>query len=142
VAGADVAGVWVEDKRLSLVVHTRRASDPAAALEALAGPVGELGACLGFEVIAAATCSSCGCPASTRAGALARLAADREAVLYLGDDLGDLPAFAEIRRLRAVGRRAYSIGVRSSQVAELAATADAFVADPDAVVALLTELAG
>jgi len=67
---------------------------------------------------------------------------DRPAALYLGDDLGDLPAFAAVRELREQGRAAFGVAVRSSDVPELAGAADVEVADPTAAVELLAELAG
>jgi trehalose 6-phosphate phosphatase len=141
VVGQGDPDVWIEDKRLSLVVHARRARDPEAALAELAAGVTALGAELGFEVHPGADVLELRLPGFDKAGALARLADGRGAVLFLGDDLGDLPAFAEIGRMRAAGRLAYSVGVRSSGVAELDGAADAYVADPAAVVALLTDLA-
>ena len=134
--------VWIEDKRLSLVVHFRRAPDPQAAADAVRQPVTALGERLGFEVHPGSNVLELRLPGYDKAGALGQLADGRSAALYLGDDLGDLPAFAEIRRLRAAGVPAYGVGVRSSQVAELAGAADVEVDDPAAAVRLLRELAG
>jgi trehalose 6-phosphate phosphatase len=133
---------WIEDKRLSLVVHARRARDPQAALAAVREPVEALAAELGLEVHPGADVLELRVPGYDKAGVIRQLADGREAVLYLGDDLGDLPAFAEIRELRAAGRAAYSVGVRSSGVAELDGVADVELPDPHAVVRLLTALAG
>jgi trehalose 6-phosphate phosphatase len=133
--------VWIEDKRLSLVVHARKASDPAAALAAVRGPVDALAAELGLDVHPGADVLEIRLPGYDKAGALTRLAAGRTAVLYVGDDLGDLPAFARLRALRDTGVAAYSVGVRSSGVAELDGAADVEVADPAAVVELFTALA-
>jgi trehalose 6-phosphate phosphatase len=134
--------VWVEDKRLSLVVHGRRAADPQAALAPLESPLRQLADDLGLEVHPGRDVLELRLPGYDKAGAVRRLAGDHRGVLYLGDDLGDLPAFAEIRRLRARGVPAYSLGVRSSQVAELDGVADAYVADPPAVVEVFRALAG
>ena len=139
-AGPD-PDVWIEDKRLSLVVHARKAVNPDAALAELRRPVDTLATALGLEVHPGADVLELRLPGYDKAGALARLADGRRAVLYLGDDLGDLPAFAEIRRLRATGRTAYSVAVRSSGVAELDGAADVELADPGAAVDLLTALA-
>jgi trehalose 6-phosphate phosphatase len=133
--------VWIEDKGLSLVVHARKAQQPEAALARLAESVGGLAAELGFEVHPGADVLELRLPGFDKASALRRLAADRKAVLFLGDDLGDLPAFAEIRRMRAEGTDAYSVGVRSSGVAELDGAADVEVPDPTGVVELLRGLA-
>jgi len=133
---------WIEDKRLSLVVHFRRAADPAAAADAVRGPVTALGTELGFEVHPGSNVLELRLPGFDKAAALRRLVGDRPAALYLGDDLGDLPAFAAIRELRADGRTAYSVGVRSSEVPELAGATDVEVADPAAAVELLRRLAG
>jgi trehalose 6-phosphate phosphatase len=134
--------VWIEDKRLSLVVHFRRAPDPDAARDAVRGPVTELGRELGFEVHPGSMVLELRLPGFDKAAALRRLGAGCPAVLFLGDDLGDLPAFEEIRALRRAGTIARSVAVRSSGVAEIAGTADVEVADPGAVVDLLRRLAG
>jgi trehalose 6-phosphate phosphatase len=135
--------IWIEDKRLSLVVHARRAADPVAALAAVEAPINALGAELGFDVHPGSGVLELRLPGFDKAGALRRLAEGRTAVLFLGDDLGDLPAFGEVRRLRDAGRIAYGVGVLSSEVAEVSGdTADAYIPDPTAVVRLLEELAG
>ena len=63
--GADPM-VWIEDKRLSLVVHGRLADDAEAALAPLLEPVTELGERLGLEIHPGRGLSSYGCPATTR----------------------------------------------------------------------------
>lgn len=141
IVGRGDPDVWIEDKRLSLVIHARRAADPRAALAALREPVDRLSAELGVEVHPGSDVLELRLPGHDKAAALARLAAGRTGALYLGDDLGDLPAFAELRRMRSAGRPAFSVAVRSSGVAELEDAADADVADPQAAVALLAELA-
>lgn len=134
--------VWIEDKRLSLVVHARRAADPVGALAALAAPVDELAAELGFEVHPGSLVLELRLPGYDKAAELARLVAAHRprAVLYLGDDLGDLPAFAEIRRLRRAGTIAWGVGVLSSHVPSLGAAVDVALADPGAAVGLLAAL--
>ena len=139
--GADPA-VWVEDKRLSLVVHTRRAADPSAERDRLAPAVRVVGERLGLDVHLGSDVVELRLPGYDKAGALGRLAAGRDPVLYLGDDLGDLPAFAEIRRMRARGVTAYGVGVLSSGVDEVPGAADVTVENPHAVVELLRSLAG
>jgi trehalose 6-phosphate phosphatase len=138
--GADPA-LWIEDKRLSLVVHARKARDPDAALEPLRAPVQALADELGLEMHPGRDVLELRLPGFDKAGAIDRLAGDRQGVLYLGDDLGDLPAFAHVRELRAAGRAAYGIAVRSSGVTEVHDAADASVAEPADVVDLLRSLA-
>lgn len=133
--------VWIEDKRLSLVVHARKASDPHTALAELTGPVTELGHELGFEVHPGSDVLELRLPGFDKAGALSRLAAGRASALYLGDDLGDLPAFAEIGRLRAAGVAAWSVAVTSSAVAAVIEAADAALERPEDVVTFLRALA-
>ena len=133
---------WIEDKRLSLVVHFRRTPDPRAAADAVREPVTRLGEQLGFEVHPGSNVLELRLPGYDKAAALRRLVGERPAALYLGDDLGDLPAFAAVRELRDEGRAAYAVAVRSSDVPELAGAADVEVDDPAAAVGLLTALAG
>ena len=138
-AGGD-PDVWIEDKRLSLVVHARKAADSEAALSRLAEPLRALATELGFEVHPGSGVLELRLPGFDKAGALRRLAGEHPAVLFLGDDLGDLPAFDEIGRLRAEGKQAYGVAVRSSDVPELDGAADVEVADPAGVVELLRRL--
>ncbi len=142
-AGGDDA-VWIEDKRLSLVVHGRLADDPEAALDPLREPVTALGAELGLDVHPGRGVIELRLPGIDKAGALRRLV-DRfspSAVLFAGDDVGDLPAFALVRELRAGGLPAGSVGVHSGDVPEILDAADVHVADPAGVVASLRDLAG
>jgi trehalose 6-phosphate phosphatase len=139
-AGAD-PDLWIEDKRLSLVVHGRKAADPDAALAPLREPVGALADELGLELHPGRDVLELRLPGYDKAGALRRLAEGHRGVLFLGDDLGDLPAFAEVRALRAAGRTGYGVAVLSSGVAEVADAADLCVPAPDDVVALLGRLA-
>jgi trehalose 6-phosphate phosphatase len=133
--------VWIEDKRLSLVVHARKARDPAAALAELSGPVAALGHELGFELHPGSDVLELRLPGFDKAAALGRLAEGRSAALYLGDDVGDLPAFAQTRRLRESGQPAYCVGVLSSGVDAIAEAADATVDRPEDVVDLLRAIA-
>jgi trehalose 6-phosphate phosphatase len=64
-----------------------------------------------------------------------------EAVLYAGDDLGDLPAFAAVEKLRSDGVPGLLVCSGSSEVAELADRADLVVDGPAGVVRLLAALA-
>jgi trehalose 6-phosphate phosphatase len=140
-AGADPL-VWIEDKRLSLVVHGRLAHDPRAALAPLHQPVAALANRLGLEVHAGRAVIELRLPGYDKGAALRGLVelAQPAIVLYAGDDLGDLPAFAETARLRKTGIAAWSIGIRSAEVPQLADAADVVVDDPAGLVALLTAL--
>ena len=133
-------GVWIEDKRLSLVVHGRKAGDPAAALARLEAPVSALAAELGLEVHPGRDVLELRLPGYDKAGALRRLVAEHRGVLYIGDDLGDVPAFGEIARLREQGRIAWSVAIASSGVAEAVDAADVVLAEPAEVTRLLEAL--
>jgi trehalose 6-phosphate phosphatase len=62
-------------------------------------------------------------------------------VLYAGDDLGDLAAFAAVEKRRADGLPGLLVCSGNEEVAELAARADLVVDGPAGVVALLDALA-
>ena len=140
-AGAD-PGVWVEDKRLALVVHTRRAAAPDGELARLAPVVGPLADELGLEVHPGKMVLELRPPGFDKGGVLRRLAEQARpgAVLFAGDDLGDLPAFAAVERLRAAGIPGVTVASASPEAAEVVARADIAVAGPAGVVALLAAL--
>ena len=142
-AGAARAGEWIEDKRLSLVVHTRRAGEPAAALAALERPVTELGERIGVEVHAGRDVLELRLPGFDKGRALRGLVDELapRAVLYAGDDVGDLPAFRYLSELRRDGPVTWSVGVVDDHRGEVAVATDLQLAGPADVVALLAEIA-
>lgn len=136
-------GVWVEDKRLSLVVHTRPAADPAGAFQRLQRPAKELADRLGIELHPGRYVLEFRVPGYDKGAALRRLVERTRptAVLYAGDDLGDLPAFGVIAELRAARTPAWSVAAVSAELPALAQAADVIVDGPAGVVQLLGALA-
>lgn len=136
-------GVWVEDKSLSLVVHARRTDDPPAALAPLRDPLADLARELGLETHPGRGVIELRLPGYDKGGALRRLVRrlSPSAVLSVGDDVGDLPAFAVVAQLRAAGTPAWAVAVASPEAPEIAAAADVAVPAPADVVALLAAVA-
>jgi trehalose 6-phosphate phosphatase len=62
-------------------------------------------------------------------------------VLYAGDDLGDLPAYTAVDKLRADGTPGLLVCSGSDEVTELRERADVVADGPEGVVALLRTLA-
>lgn len=141
-ADADGA-VWVEDKRLSLVVHTRRCADPRAQEVMLTPSLIALAETNGLQANAGRHVIEIRPPGIDKGAALRRLVADHRpaAVLYAGDDVGDLPAFAAIAAIRAEGIPGIAVCSASAEAAAVAVAADLVVDGPDAVVDLLGALA-
>lgn len=135
-------GAELEDKGLSLVVHTRRAKDPGGALIRLYAPVAALAARAGLELHAGRLVLELRPPGHDKGRALRRLTRDRSAVVFAGDDVGDLAAFDAVDRLRADGTPGLLVCSDSDEgPAELRARADLVVDGPTGVVQLLRELA-
>ena len=137
-------GTWVEDKAQAVAVHTRGAADPRAALDRLREPLGELAARLGLAAEPGRFVIELRPPGVDKGSALTGLAGERAArsVLFCGDDLGDLPAFAAVRALRSDGVPGCAVASASAESPQVAAAADLVVAGPEGVVELLTALAG
>ncbi len=141
------AGVHVEDKEHSLVVHTRPAADPAGALAALTRGVERLAAACGLEVVPGRFVLELRPPGVDKGHAVRALASEREAaaVVYIGDDLGDLPAYDAVEALRRDGVPGLTVAsvdpALDDAPAELARRADLVLAGPPAVVAFLDALA-
>ncbi|MGC5016795.1 trehalose-phosphatase [Streptosporangium sp. DT93] len=121
-AGLD--GVIVEDKERSVAVHTRQAADPWATLEALRAPVATLAAGAGLTVEPGKLVLELRPPGIDKGVALDAFLRERAArsVLFAGDDLGDLPAFAAVRASGLPGVTVFSgspeIEVRADLVVE------------------------
>lgn len=133
-------GAEVEDKGLSLVVHTRNAN--VGAQERLAEPVGDLARRVGLEVHHGRRVIELRPPGFDKHGALLAAADPLPgAVLFAGDDVGDARAFDAVDELRAAGVPGLTVFSDSDEgPAALRARADVVVAGPDGVVALLREL--
>jgi trehalose 6-phosphate phosphatase len=136
-------GTWVEDKGHALVVHTRRTAEPQRALAELTVPLAELAASTGLTSAPGRMVIEVRPRDVDKGTALTALAGERNsaAVLFAGDDLGDLPAFEAVRALRASGREGVTVASASGEVTGLAEEADLVVDGPDGVSALLTALA-
>jgi trehalose 6-phosphate phosphatase len=137
------AGTRVEDKEYALAVHTRRTPDPEAALRLLRGPLGDLADRLGLTIEPGRLVLELRPPGVDKGSALTGLVRERAArsVLFCGDDLGDLPAFAAVRELRGQGVPGCAVASASAESPQVAAAADLAVAGPDGIVALLTAIA-
>src|SRR3954451_8821878 len=140
-------GVHVEDKRHSLVVHTRPASDPAGALTALAPRLEQLARDTGLETVPGRFVVELRPPGVDKGGALQRLVTsyDARAVVYIGDDLGDLAAFDMVEMLRAETVPGLTVASVDPDLGdsppELADGVALVLAGPSAVVAWLSALA-
>jgi trehalose 6-phosphate phosphatase len=136
-------GTAIEDKGTAIAVHTRRTADPAAALAALREPLGRLAVSTGMTVEPGRMVLEIRPPGMDKGAALRALATERAAgsVLFCGDDLGDLAAFAAVRELRAEGIPGCAVASRSAETPTVAESADLVVDGPHGIVRLLSSLA-
>ncbi|MFJ9908584.1 trehalose-phosphatase [Streptomyces sp. NPDC101152] len=136
-------GTWIEEKGRALAVHTRRATDPQAAFEALREPLTDLAKQHGLIVEPGRLVLELRPPGMDKGVALTEYVHDicAESVLYAGDDLGDLPAFTAVGELRSAGVPGLLVCSGSDEVTELRERADLVVDGPEGVVRLLSALA-
>jgi trehalose 6-phosphate phosphatase len=130
----------VEPKGLSLTVHYRTAPEVAEAVQAWAAERAERD---GLDVRAAKMSVELHPPVAVDKGTTVRsLASGMAAACFLGDDVGDLAAFAALADLRADGVAAVNVAVRSAEAPpEVLAAADAVVDGPTGALAVLRRLA-
>lgn len=133
------AGMHVEEKGLSLTLHYRTRPEIAGEVQAFAE---KQGARSGLEVRSARMSYELHPPIAVDKGtALLELAGGLATVCFLGDDLGDLPAFDALDELERRGATVVRIAVRSSEEPpELVARADAVVDGPAGVLEVLAGL--
>ncbi|MEU0929649.1 trehalose-phosphatase [Streptomyces malaysiensis] len=136
-------GTWIEDKGRAVAVHTRRAEDPQATFERLRAPLHALAERHGLIIEPGRLVLELRPPGMDKGVALTEYVrrTGAETVLYAGDDLGDLAAFAAVERLRAEGVPGVLVCSGSTEVTELAKRADLVVDGPAGVVELLSALA-
>ncbi|MFJ9646923.1 trehalose-phosphatase [Streptomyces sp. NPDC004244] len=136
-------GTWIEEKGRALAVHTRRAEDPAAAFAALREPLSDLAARHGLIVEPGRAVLELRPPGMDKGVALTEYleATGAEAVVYAGDDLGDLAAYAAVEKRRAEGLPGLLVCSGSEEVPELASRADLVLPGPAAIASFLSALA-
>lgn len=134
------AGARLERKGLSFVLHWREAPDAAGALAAHGRA---LAARHGLEARPGKMSLELLPPGESDKGSVVReLVAPFAAACFLGDDRGDLAAFAALAELARRGLRIARVAVDSAEApAELLAGADCIVEGPAGVEALLSALA-
>lgn len=144
-AVAAAVGAWVEPKGAAAAVHFRALEDPEAAESASSGRLAVIAATYDLEVVPGKRILELA-PAGRprKGGAVERIATDRElaAVLFAGDDVGDLDAFAGLDRLRTRGLWTCAIAAGGRETpAEVLAAADLVLEGPSGVAALLSSIA-
>jgi len=136
-------GTRIEDKGHAVAVHTRQAADPQAALDRLRDPLADLAARHRLAVEPGRMVIELRPLGMDKGQALRTLVQQRRrsAVVFCGDDLGDVAAFDAVRALRGQGVPGLTVFSGSAEVTALAEAADLVVDGPDGVVALLASLA-
>lgn len=132
---------FVEDKGQALAVHTRRCAEPEVALERLRSILAALAERTGLTVEPGRLVLELRPPGMDKGKALRSfvdgLGARPSAVLFAGDDLGDLAAFDAVDELRGEGVPGVLVCSGSAEVTALAERADVVVDGPSGVVDLL-----
>ena len=138
------AAIWIEDKELSLVVHTRLTAEPDRLVEVLRAPVAEAAAAAGLEVRPGKEVLEICIPGTDKGTAIRELIRDETAaVFYAGDDVGDLPAVREVNAWSGrYGRPKLAVAISPHEMGPLAGLADVTVPDPHSLIELLRQIIG
>jgi trehalose 6-phosphate phosphatase len=141
-ASLDLQDADMEDKGLSVAVHVRRLADPAGAFSAMEGPLRELAGGTGLVAEPGRFVVELRPPGMDKGQALRTLAdeVDARTVVFTGDDLGDLPAFDEVARMRGQGSSGLLVCSGSAEVTALAEKADLVVDGPEGVAGFIDDL--
>lgn len=138
---ARIDGLLVEAKGLSVTLHYRSRPGAAGAVEELSATLAD-----GTGLIARSAKMSVELhpPLDADKGTVVRdLAIGAAGVLYVGDDLGDLPAFEALGVLRGEGLVTLAVAVDSPELPDaLRSVAEAVVGGPEGMLDLLDALAG
>ncbi|MCW2702154.1 MAG: Trehalose 6-phosphate phosphatase [Blastococcus sp.] len=139
------SGAWLEDKVYAVGVHTRRVPDRDRWTDAVDRTAREIAEQYGLEIIPGKMVWELR-PAvrGDKGDGVRRVVAESgaRAVVVVGDDLGDLPAFAAVAELAAEGHDGLRVAVRSQEAPpELLAAADLVLEGPEGVLDFLRRLA-
>ncbi len=137
-------GIRVEEKGLSVAVHTRGSADPDAALKVAAEVVERIAAETGLVANYGRYVAEVRPPGARDKGdAIRALVAEWQprSLLFAGDDLVDLPAYQAVRAFRDGGGAGVGVFVDNPEAASVRDLADVVLPDTAACVAFLADLA-
>lgn len=131
----------VEDKGLAVAIHTRSLPDPTSAYQRLIAPLSELAARHGLVIEPGRFVLEARAAGMDKGIALRRLAEATQpsAMLFAGDDLGDIPAFQELGRQREAGLPTLQVCSGSPEQPLIAAETDVILDGPDGVAAFFEQ---
>jgi trehalose 6-phosphate phosphatase len=139
------SGAWLEDKVYSVAVHTRRVPDRDRWADPIDGTARRIAEEHGLEIVPGKLVWELR-PAvrADKGDGVRRVVAEcgARAVVVVGDDLGDLPAFAAVADLVGKGLTGLRVAVWSEEAPpDLLAAADLVLDRPEGVLELLRRLA-
>ncbi len=140
---AEAPDAHVEDKGLAVAVHTRRLPDADPAADRLAEALSPVAAELDLALEPGRMVVEVRAPGMDKGGVVRELVEEHRpsAVVFVGDDLGDLPGFAAVEELRDGGLPGLLVCSGSQEQRALVEHADLVVDGPDGVMRLLRALA-
>ncbi len=141
---AGVPDAWIEEKGLAVAVHTRRLADPDAAFARLLPVLAEAARERRLTLEPGRMVIEIRAGGMDKGRALSSLVSELEAsaVVFVGDDLGDVPAFEAALKVRAAGFPALLVCSGSEEQRALREIVDLVVDGPDGVMQFLRVLAG
>jgi trehalose 6-phosphate phosphatase len=139
------SGAWLEDKVYAVGVHTRRVPERDRWTDPIDRAARQIAEQHGLEIIPGKMVWELR-PAvrGDKGDGVRRVVAESgaRAVVVVGDDLGDLPAFAAVAQLEAEGLEGWRVAVRSQEAPpDLLAAADLVLEGPEGVLDFLRRLA-
>lgn len=134
-AGRGPAGMRVESKGVSLTLHYREHPELADDVRAWAHQQAARSGLVAREARMSVELHP-PIPAD-KGSAIAEMADGLDFVVYVGDDIGDLPAFAALDAMAERGIGAVKVAVSNAESGDLAAHADAIAEGPAAMAAWL-----
>ena len=142
-AEAGAPDAHLEEKGLAVAVHTRRLADPAGALERLTPLLTKAATRHGLVLEPGRMVVEVRAPGMDKGAAVRTLQKElrADAMVFVGDDLGDLEAFEALRGLRRGGMVGLLVCSGSEEQTALVEISDVLVDGPDGVVELLNRLA-
>jgi trehalose 6-phosphate phosphatase len=133
---------YIEEKGLAVAVHTRRMAEPEATFHRLMPVLQDAAARTGLALEPGRQVLEVRAPGADKGDAVRTLVEelDAGALVFVGDDLGDLPAFEAVRDLRDAGIDGLLVCSGSTEESALVERSDLVVDGPGGVIEFLRGL--